>query len=149
MRMQGKSIGSIDMAKYVVARAREIGDGERKLVHIRGRDIVIFNLNHEYFAILNRCPHEGGSLYHGDQIGCVRSRGPGSYEYSADRSIIRCPWHAWEFDIRTGQSYCDPKRIRVRRYAVGESSGTELIKGPYVAETFDVSQDESYVYVDL
>jgi nitrite reductase/ring-hydroxylating ferredoxin subunit len=137
------------MAKHVVARASELGDGERLLVTVKGREIVIFNLGGEYFALLNRCPHEGGSLVHGDQIGRVRSKTPGCYEYSPDKSIIRCPWHAWEFDIRTGQSYCDPKRTRVRQYQVGESSGANLVKGPYVAETFEVSSDEDYVYLEL
>jgi nitrite reductase/ring-hydroxylating ferredoxin subunit len=119
------------MARHVVARASDIAEGERTLVTVEGREIVIFNVAGEYFALLNRCPHEGGSLACGDQIGRVQSQTPGSYEYSPDKTIIRCPWHAWEFDIRTGQSYCDPRRVRVRQYQVGESTGEHLVKGPY------------------
>jgi hypothetical protein len=32
--------------------------------------------------------------------------------------IIRCPWHGWEFDIRTGQSWCEPDRVRTRTFPV-------------------------------
>jgi 3-phenylpropionate/trans-cinnamate dioxygenase ferredoxin subunit len=63
--------------------------------------------------------------------------------------IIRCPWHGWEFDIRTGQSYCDPKRFRTRAYAVNVEPGASVVKGPYVAETIKVSVESDYVVVDL
>jgi hypothetical protein len=42
----------------------------------------------------------------------------------------RCPWHGWEFAIRNGQSYFDPKRVKVRSYPVVVASGEELQKGP-------------------
>jgi 3-phenylpropionate/trans-cinnamate dioxygenase ferredoxin subunit len=41
---------------------------------------------------------------------------PGEIEYTRLGDIIRCPWHGWEFDIRTGQSYGDPKRFCARDY---------------------------------
>ena len=63
--------------------------------------------------------------------------------------IIRCPWHGWEFDIRTGQSYCDPKRFRARGYPVNVEPGSSVVKGPYVAETIAVSVESDYVVVDL
>ena len=37
---------------------------------------------------------------------------------AAPGEILRCPWHGWEFDMRTGQSWFDPERTRVRRYEV-------------------------------
>ena len=46
----------------------------------------------------------------------AQSSDPGEIEYTKLGEIIRCPWHGWEFDIRTGQSYCDPKRFRARAY---------------------------------
>ena len=49
------------MSKYVVAAADEILPGERKLVNVRGRPILIFNLDGDYFGILDRCPHQGAS----------------------------------------------------------------------------------------
>ena len=95
------------MPKYVVASVDEISPGERKLVQIRGRPIVIFNLDGEYFGILDRCPHQGASLCRGKLVGLVEALSPGNYKFSRKDEIIRCPWHGWEFDIRTGQSRCD------------------------------------------
>jgi len=93
------------MARHVVAAAADIPSGHRKLVDVNGRDLVIFNLGGELFALNNRCPHKGGSLCEGKQTGLVQSSEPGEYRYSRRGEIIRCPWHSWEFDIRTGQSW--------------------------------------------
>jgi 3-phenylpropionate/trans-cinnamate dioxygenase ferredoxin subunit len=88
-------------------------------------------------------------------IGLAQSSDPGEIEYTRLGEIIRCPWHGWEFDIRTGQSYCDPRRFRVKAYPVHVEPGTSLVPGtgvvagPYVAETLAVSVESDYVVVDL
>jgi nitrite reductase/ring-hydroxylating ferredoxin subunit len=61
----------------------------------------------------------------------------------------RLPWHGWEFDIRTGQSYCDPSHVRVRAYDASVAHGEDVLKGPYKAETFKVSIEEDYVVINL
>ena len=136
------------MTKHVVAVASDIPPGGRKLVEVNGRAVVIFNLGGEFFALNNRCPHRGGSLCQGKQTGLVESDGPGHYRYSRPGEIIRCPWHGWEFDIRTGQSWCDPQRLRTRRYAVSVEKGAQLVEGPYKAETFPVSVENDYVVIE-
>jgi len=137
------------MAKHVVAALGDIPSGTRKLTQVNGRSIVVFNLGGEFFALNNRCPHRGGSLFQGRQTGLVESDGPGHYCYSRPGEIIRCPWHGWEFDIRTGQSWCDPSRVRARRYAVSVQPGTGLVAGPYVAETVPVTVEGDYVVVEV
>ena len=136
------------MAKHVVAAVADIPPGTRKLAQVNGRAIVVFNLGGEFFALNNRCPHRGGSLFHGKQTGLVESDGPGNYRYSRPGEIIRCPWHGWEFDVRTGQSWCDPARVRARRYAVLVQPGTQLVAGPSVAETVPVTVEDDYVVVE-
>jgi nitrite reductase/ring-hydroxylating ferredoxin subunit len=136
------------MGKHVVAPVDAIPPGGRKLVTVNGRAVVVFNLGGEFFALSNRCPHRGGSLAHGKLTGLVQSSEPGEYRYSRRGEIIRCPWHSWEFDIRTGQSWCDPKRLRVRNYAVSVEPGAAVAQGPYVAETFPVSVENDYVVVE-
>jgi len=133
----------------VVAAAREIPPGGRRLVQVQGRDIVVFNIGGEYFGLLNRCPHQGGNLSQGTLIGLVESREPGDYRYSRPGEILRCPWHGWEFDVRTGQSWCEPARVRATRYPVEVERGGDLAKGPYVAETFPVSVEEQYVVIEV
>jgi 3-phenylpropionate/trans-cinnamate dioxygenase ferredoxin subunit len=135
--------------KHVVAAVSEIPPGGRKLVEAAGRAIVVFNLGGEFFALANRCPHRGGSLCHGRLTGLVQSDEPGHYDYSRRGEIIRCPWHAWEFDIRTGKSWCDPARVRARNFAVSVEKGAALVEGPYVAETFQVEVEDDYVVVEL
>lgn len=137
------------MTRHVVAVAGEIAPGSRKLVMIRGREIGIFNQGGEYFALLNRCPHQGGELCKGSLIGLVTSSEPGRFDYSRPGEMLKCPWHGWEFDIRTGQSYCDPDSVKARAYAVTVEEGATLAKGPFVAETFPVSVDNQYVIVEM
>jgi len=57
--------------------------------------------------------------------------------------------HSWEYDIRTGKSWCDPRRVEVRRFEVGVEPGTRLVEGPYVAETFPVSVEDAYLVVTV
>jgi 3-phenylpropionate/trans-cinnamate dioxygenase ferredoxin subunit len=137
------------VTKHVVSKAEDIPAGARKLVEVAGRAIVIFNSAGEFFALLNRCPHQGGSLCLGKLTGLVESSTPGEYRYSRPGEIIRCPWHGWEFDIRTGKSWCDPRRIRVKNYQVEVESGARLVEGPYVAETFPVSVENDYIVVEI
>jgi nitrite reductase/ring-hydroxylating ferredoxin subunit len=145
------------VAKHVVATVDEIPPGGRKIVAVAGRSIGVFNLGGEFFALRNSCPHQGGELCRGALSGAVTSRGPGDYAYDRPGEIVRCPWHGWEFDVRTGRSWCDPARLRVRRYDVTIEAGGETtpddseerVPGPYVAETFPVTVDHQWVVVDV
>ena len=123
----------------------ELPPGTRKFLTIDERPIAIFNIKGEFFGLLNRCPHQGAALCEGPLIGLAQSSDPGEIEYTRLGEIIRCPWHGWEFDIRTGQSYCDPKRFRARAYPVNVEPGASVVKGPYVAETIAVSVESDYV----
>ena len=113
-----------------------------------GREIVIFHVNGEFFALLNRCPHEGAPLSHAACVAHLSSSEPGEFKRSRIGELLRCAWHGWEFDMRTGQSWFDPKRFKVRSYPVAVERGEELQKGPYVAETFPVRIEDSYVIVE-
>jgi len=61
------------MARHVVARAAELPPGARKLVRAGNRDIVVFNVRGELFALSDRCPHKGASLSQGKLTGAVAS----------------------------------------------------------------------------
>jgi nitrite reductase/ring-hydroxylating ferredoxin subunit len=136
------------MARHVVARASEIPPGARKLVRLNGRGVVVFNVKGEFFALSDRCPHKGASLSGGKMTGLVESGGPGDYTYTRVGEIVRCPWHGWEFDVRTGRSYCDPRRMRLMQFNVTVEPGAKVVEGPYVAETFKVAVEDDYVVVE-
>jgi 3-phenylpropionate/trans-cinnamate dioxygenase ferredoxin subunit len=98
-------------------------------------------------------------LCEGVLSGFVSSPAPGRYTYERRGEFLRCPWHQWEFDIRTGRSWVDPVRARVRSYQVGVEPGADLLacgaepagraRGPYSAETYPVTRDGEFVVVHV
>lgn len=147
------------MARYIVGTLDEVPPGSRKLVELAGRSIGVFNIAGRFYALRNQCPHQGGPLCEGKLSGLVQSARPGEYQYSRPEEILRCPWHGWEFDVKTGQSWFDPAKTRVRSYEVMVESGatleeeggglSQLVKGPYVAETYPVSVEAQYIIVEV
>jgi 3-phenylpropionate/trans-cinnamate dioxygenase ferredoxin subunit len=146
--------------RHVVATVADIPPGSRLIVEVERRSIGIFNVDGEFFALRNRCPHQGAALCEGKIWGTVESRGPGDLTFSPTPDMVSCPWHGWEFQIRTGQSWCEPERLRIADYPIGVRSGREIakwddgtgnarVKGPYAAETFPVSVEENYVVVEI
>jgi nitrite reductase/ring-hydroxylating ferredoxin subunit len=137
------------MVRHVVATTSEIAAGSNKVVTVAGREIVVFHVNGQFFALLNRCPHEGAPLARAACVAHLKSNAPGDFQRTRVGEMLRCAWHGWEFDMRTGQSYCDPRRLRVRSYPVEVETGASLAAGPYIAETFPVIVEENYVRIDL
>ena len=144
------------MSKHVVAAVRDIPPGSRKRVMVKNRPVVVFNVDGEFFGILDRCPHQGGSLCEGKLIGLVEANEPGDYAYTRRGEILRCPWHGWEFDIRTGRSRIDPDRLKTPAFAVAVAAGADLACAQATdgepetlqAETFPVTVEEQYVVVE-
>lgn len=140
--------------RFVVGTVEEIPEGGRTVVEIAGRSVGVFNIKGEFFALRNICPHQGGPLCRGRLTGFVEASVPGEYRYTRQGEILRCPWHGWEFDVKTGQSWWDPAQVRVRTYAVTVEEGQAgLQPGPYTAETYPVSvevdAEQSYVVVHI
>ena len=146
------------MARHVVCAVADLPPGSRRIVEVAGRSIGVFNVDGALYAVRNRCPHQGGPLCEGATVGLVTSDGPGHYRHERPGEIVRCPWHAWEFDLRTGASWFDPVRQRVRAYEVSvievlddglEPPAPGLVRGPYTAETLPVAVDGPYVVVEV
>ncbi len=152
------------MSRYVVGMVDEIPPGGRKIVEVAGRSIGVFNIGGEFFALRNQCPHQGGSLCEGTLSGLAQAQTRGEPTYIRRGEILRCPWHQWEFDVRTGQSWVDPAKVRVKSYEAKIEPGSTLLsdpdsskqlaeagfeKGPYVAETYEVSVEQQYVVLRL
>ncbi len=148
------------MPKHIIGTVSEIPPGERKIVDISGRSIGVYNVAGEFFAVRNRCPHQGGPLCEGRTVGFLKCDKPGGpYEYLRKGEMLRCPWHGWEYDIKTGQSWVDPASVRVRSYNVGVEpieeadleidSETGYAKGPFLAETYPVSIEKLNVVIEL
>lgn len=151
-------------SRFVIGRTSDFADGKHAVVDVNGRSIGVFRIGDEFFALLNRCPHQGGPLCAGEYGPMISADGVGQVRLEEGRSFISCPWHGWEFDVRDGQSYCSPGRFRVKPYPVAVESGTlvqeelaeskvapagELVKGPYKAEKVDIEVEDDYVVVRL
>lgn len=146
--------------RFVVGRVDDFPADGRLLVEINGRGIGIFRVKNEFFAMLNRCPHLGGPLAKGQIVNEINSTGPGNVTLDTSATIVTCPWHNWEFDIRTGQSYWDPNNLHARPFAIAIETGDAVaeqvddgsvgrIKGPYKAEMIDVGVESDYIVLSL
>lgn len=80
------------MAFVQVALKEDIEKGKGKTVKVNDKEIAIFNLNDEFYALDNTCPHRGGPLGEGE----------------IEDSKVTCPWHGWTFDVKTGQNIFNP-----------------------------------------
>jgi 3-phenylpropionate/trans-cinnamate dioxygenase ferredoxin subunit len=131
----------------------ELPPGAKRHVDVEGRDIAVFNVGGKFFALRDTCPHRGAPLSAGTIVGSITAREPGCYAYDPQRKFVKCPWHGWEYDLETGQSWFDPLRSRVRPYPVTVETGDALLDerrpGPYVAETVAITVEGAYVVVEV
>jgi nitrite reductase/ring-hydroxylating ferredoxin subunit len=102
------------LARFVkVAEKGDLIEGFGKVVTIEGRNIALFRVKDEYFALANVCLHRGGPLGEGNVSG----------------SVVTCPWHGWKFDVRTGSFTVIPT-LKVTTYKVKEEDGSIMIGIP-------------------
>lgn len=86
-----------------VGRVDEIGPGNCVTVVLSdGSELALYNVNGEFHATSNFCPHKGAPLALGTLIG----------------HVIECDWHGWQFDVRTGQCLTVSERVEVYRVFV-------------------------------
>lgn len=107
--------------RVYAARADEIPHGGR-IVEVNGMSVGLFQVGEEIVAVLNICPHELAPVCRGVQRGTSLPSAPGEFIWGREDEILACPWHQWEFDLRTGQSLTDPK-VRVRTFPVEVEDG--------------------------
>ena len=106
------------MSRHVVSKVRDLPPGERMIVSLGGKGgIGIFNIGGRFHALRNRCPHQGGPLCEGRLRPHVISRGIYKSAHEQNRTILKCPWHQWEFDMGSGRALYDEK-LRVKTYRV-------------------------------
>ena len=71
----------------IVLKVSDVPVGAMKLIKDKDAEIVVVNVDGEFCAFGNICPHEGGPLAEGELEG----------------NVITCPWHFTRFDVRTGE----------------------------------------------
>lgn len=98
------------MADFVkVAKTNDIEPGQGRLVEVKDKQIALFNVEGQFFAIDNTCTHRGGPLAEGEILG----------------HEVTCPLHGGTFDVRTGEVVGPPPQRAVACYAV-RVTGTDI-----------------------
>ncbi len=123
--------------RYAVAKIAELPIGERIVVKIPafGKEIEIgvFNVGGEFYAYRNVCPHAGAPICQGRICGTTAPSNVGEFILAREGEIVRCLWHGWEFDLKTGAHLVDEK-MKLRTYSV-ETRNENLES--YAVETQD------------
>jgi 3-phenylpropionate/trans-cinnamate dioxygenase ferredoxin subunit len=104
----------------------ELPPGARTVVTLGRREIAVFNVDGTIHAVSNGCPHQRAALVTGTVGGTRLPSQVGEYLYGLGGQVLRCPWHAYEFDLTTGRCLADPVRLRISVYRV-EQCDKEVI----------------------
>ncbi len=83
------------MRKTIVGKTTEIMPGQMKKISVDEKEIVVSNIDGNYFAIDDTCTHSGASLSEG----------------KLDGSVITCDWHGAQFECKTGKLVKFPAEI--------------------------------------
>jgi nitrite reductase/ring-hydroxylating ferredoxin subunit len=101
-------------------------DQRVRIVDVGRRQIGIVRWGDAFYAISNVCSHQGGPLCRGVLSACLTAAEPGNLVLDQSTPLLACPWHGWEFDVRTGRAILDP-RLRVRTFPVHVADGRVLV----------------------
>ena len=109
------------MAEWFVAKAAEMPDGDRRIVTAGPHEIGVFHKDGSYYAYSNYCVHAGGPACEGILINKVVDIIAPDRTYQgqtfSDELHFVCPWHGYEYDIKTGECVGD-RRLKLRKYDV-------------------------------
>jgi len=79
------------MSEFIkVINKSDLPSGQGCVVEINSRPIALFNVNGEFYALDNVCPHRGGPVGEGF-VDCANL-------------TVQCPWHGWTFSLASGAS---------------------------------------------
>lgn len=121
------------MTRYFVCRREDLVDGERMVVTCDGKEIAVFSVQGELYAWHNRCAHQGGPVCQGRiynrVVEPVAADGTTRFQhYDKDTFHIVCPWHGYEYDVRTGTHPGNEKvKLRAVELEVGDDGIYALV----------------------
>ncbi|MGB9961748.1 Rieske (2Fe-2S) protein [Halobacterium sp. MBLA0001] len=104
--------------RYRIDQTSELSEhGSRVVREVNGITVAVLNVEGEYHAISNRCPHVGGPL----QKGALTGYADVTDEQDTEK-IVECPWHCWRFDVTCGGNI-DDSEYKLSTYNVEEQDG--------------------------
>lgn len=109
------------MADVFVEKLARFPDGERRIVTHDGTEIGVFHWKGEFFAYENLCLHQGGPACEGVMMHKVEDRlGPDRTwqgQIFSDAIHFVCPWHGYEYDLKTGECAAD-RSLKLKKFDV-------------------------------
>ena len=126
------------MREVIIGSVSEFSDPGRKVIGFEGFEVAVFKLDGEFFAYLNHRPHMGGPACQGKMIAKVEEiiaadRTSQGMAFSKTRMHVVCPWHGYEFDIRTG-AHPGNSWARLRKVPVAIAGNDVIVDFPDVEE---------------
>jgi nitrite reductase/ring-hydroxylating ferredoxin subunit len=114
----------VSRQEHPVGPAAAIPPGGHEVVEVAGRQIGVFNVGGEYYALPNVCFHQNGPLCRGLLSGTVQADEASGWEpeWRLDGEVVICPWHSLEFHVKTGRCIAYPDR-RLPTYPVRVTDG--------------------------
>ena len=119
------------MAEVFVGKVSDLKDGERRIIKTARGEVGLFFEGGDYHAYSNECPHQGGPACEGILINKVvdiiaEDRTHQGQTFSDERHFV-CPWHGWEYDLKTGECAGD-KRIKLKKFDVVKKGDEIFVK---------------------
>jgi nitrite reductase/ring-hydroxylating ferredoxin subunit len=115
--------------KVFVGAREKVPEGGRLVVDVGETTIGIFRTGGKLYAYLNTCAHQGGPVCQGkiiprvDEVIDERGESHG-FKFDEDDLHIVCPWHGFEYSIKTG---VHPGRPSARLISVPVEEGSDGI----------------------
>ena len=111
-----------------ICSSADVPEQGRLVVDLDAQTVGLFRLDGKLFAYDNVCPHQGGPVCQGTLLPRVVENSTGSAFHPTDRHIV-CPWHGFEFDIRTGV-HAGGGAFRLTPLTVEEARGEVFVQFP-------------------
>ena len=120
------------MTEYNAGKVSDYVDGDRKVVFCGDSEVGVFRLDGEFYAWHNRCAHRAGPICQGRIMKRVlepvaEDRTIRAQAYDETESNIVCPWHGYEYSIKTGAHQGNP-RIRLRKAELSIRDGDVYVR---------------------
>jgi nitrite reductase/ring-hydroxylating ferredoxin subunit len=116
------------MKKHVLFPVDEMKPGEIRGVTVDNLDLMLLRTPEgQYCALLDRCSHMAAKLSLGTLVPMITGDFGGDFQLVDGEWVVRCPWHRYEFDVKTGVCPADPKHVRVRSYEVTTEDGQVVV----------------------
>jgi nitrite reductase (NADH) small subunit len=91
---------------HTVARVEDLPPGSAMVAAAGDTEVAVFHCEERFYATQSECLHLQGPLGRGTLEACV----------------LTCPWHGWQYDVRTGENEFD-RALKLETYEVVVEDG--------------------------